>query len=238
MRRAAAVVLALALTACASSKAKDDGPPSLVPPAETAPAAANDARITDLQTSMTEMLDRIDVLNARIAKLESGAPAIAPPPPVAPQSVVASPPVAPPPPAAPPSQPQPANALHSAQIADAYRNALMLYGRNKIADARAAFQQVFDADPSGELADNALFWIGETYFQAGDYQNATRFYTRVTKEYPEQNKAPDALFKIGMSFAKTGDLAMARKTFQEVIARYPYSTPAASAKQELQRIKY
>jgi tol-pal system protein YbgF len=128
--------------------------------------------------------------------------------------------------------------LRAAGLADDYRNALMLYGKSHWADARGAFQRVFDADPSGELADNALFWIGETYFAAGDYGNAMKYYERVTKEYGETNKAPDALFKTGLAFEKTGDLAMARRAFDECIRRYPYSTPAASAKLELKRIKY
>ena len=65
-----------------------------------------------------------------------------------------------------------------------------------------------------------------------------RFYERVTKEYPEQNKAPDAMFKIGLTFVKTGDIGMARKTFEEVIRRYPYSTASSSAKLELKRVRY
>ena len=125
-----------------------------------------------------------------------------------------------------------------ADLADAYRNALMLFGRGRHAESRAAFQHVFDADPNGELADNALYWIGETYFAAGDYSNAMRYYARVTKEYADQNKAPDAMFKMGLTYVKSGDLAMARRTFEECIRKYPYSTPAASAKYELKRIKY
>jgi tol-pal system protein YbgF len=128
--------------------------------------------------------------------------------------------------------------LQNAAIADSYRGALILFGKGRMADARAALQQVFDADPSGELADNALYWIGETYYAASDFANAMRVYERVTKEYPEQNKAPDAMFKIGLTFEKTGDLGMARKTFDEVIRRYPYSTAASSAKLELKRVKY
>jgi tol-pal system protein YbgF len=97
---------------------------------------------------------------------------------------------------------------------------------------------VFDADPTGELADNALYWIGETYFAAGNYSEAMKFYRRVTAEFAEANKAPDALFKTALSFEKTGDLGMARNTLDEVIRRYPYSSSAASAKLELKRIKY
>jgi tol-pal system protein YbgF len=192
-----------------------------------------------MQTSMTELLERIDVLNARIARLEAA-------PQSEPRVAVQTPPrvVEPAPRAA--LEPAPVRAapapvsgpLQNAAIADSYRGALILFGKGRMADARAALQQVFDADPSGELADNALYWIGETYYAASDFANAMRAYERVTKEYPEQNKAPDAMFKIGLTFEKTGDLGMARKTFDEVIRRYPYSTAASSAKLELKRVKY
>jgi tol-pal system protein YbgF len=153
---------------------------------------------------------------------------------------------APPPPAAKPATRTTAEgggapqnrALTAAKIADAYRNAITLYGKNRYPEARAAFQQVFDADASGDLADNALFWIGETYYAANDFNNAIRFYKRVADEYGDQNKAPDAMYKLALAYEKTSDLALARTTLQQVIARYPYSAPAASAKAELNRIKY
>jgi tol-pal system protein YbgF len=207
--------LAVLLASCASSQPKVEEP-SFVPPAQPSTSPSVDAQLSNLQTSMTELLDRLDVLNARIAKLESGAP----------------------PPSAASSSSTRSTALRTADVAETYRRALALYAQNKYSDARALFQQVFDGDPSGQLADNALFWIGETYFAARDYQSAMRAYERVTKDFATENKAPDAMFKLGVTFEKTGDLGMARKTFEECIQKYPYSTPASSAKQELQRIRY
>jgi tol-pal system protein YbgF len=255
---AAATLVLLLTTACGSSGHAKDAPAVTPPPAEfPVPAAsseANDVRLRDLQTSMTELLERIDIVNDRLAKLEAAqadltssserrvAERSVEPVPVpshsspGPASAAAAPvpqraptPATARPPAAPPAR---------ADIYTQYRNALVLYGKNRWADARNVFQQVFDAEPSGELADNALFWIGETYYAAGDYTNAMRYYGRVTKEYPNENKAPDAMFKMGLAYVKTGDLAMARKTFEETVARYPYATSAASAKAELARIRY
>jgi tol-pal system protein YbgF len=246
----AAIVLLFCLAGCATRHADENEPPSLVPPADVPAAATNpatEARLAEMQTSMTELLERMDVLNARIARLESSSQS-------EPRAVVQTQPrtvePTPVPHTAEPAQavapapvpvhmsPSASSPLQSAAIADNYRGALILYGKGRMAEARTALQQVFDADPSGELADNALYWMGETYYAGGDYSNAMRFYERVTKEYPEQNKAPDAMFKIGLTFAKTGDLGMARKTFDEVIKRYPYSTAASSAKLELKRVRY
>jgi len=211
MRTLAVAVLFLGV-GCASSQQDE---PVYPPVTATAP----DPRIGEMQTAMTELLERMDVLNDRIARLEEGTvPRIAE--------------------SEPPARQPPQQALIGAKLADEYRQAIMLFGRGRHAEARRGFQAVFDADPAGDLADNALFWIGESYFAANDNSNAMRFYNRVVTEFSEQNKAPDAMFKIALCQVRTGDLALAKKTLQQVIERYPYSSTASSAKAELQRIRY
>jgi tol-pal system protein YbgF len=233
--------------ACASTDAPEPLPPVTPPP---------DPRIGELQTTLTELLERIDVLNERMARLENG---VAATPVVVAAPVVASAPMsasaevavpqtvaaparegAPPPRVQPELPPVPASqpALVSAKLAEDYRQAIILFGRGRHTDARRSFQEVFEADTNGDLADNALFWIGETYYAAADYSNAVRFYMRVVNDYAEENKAPDALLKVALAQERTGDLALARKTFQRVIERYPYSSTASTAKSELQRIRY
>jgi len=197
---------------------------------------------------VTELADRLEVMSDRLQRLEAAAespsgnaassasvgersvaaqiPAMQPmaaksaAPTPAPQTVVSS-----------HSSPRSsaAHALGGPALEDRYRRALTLYGQGKTAEARLAFQDVFDSDPAGELADNALYWLGETFFGSGNYSNALTYYQRVVKDYSDQNKAPDALFKSGMAYEKMGDLQLARRAFDDCIARYPYSTPAASA---------
>ena len=236
MKKLAVAAALLFAVACASSN--DDAP--YVSP----PAPVSDPRVGELQTAMTELLERIDVLNDRIARLEeenaslrSGAagsqPAVSQPA-VSQQPAVEASRRA----ESAPLHQQPQRALVGAKLAEDYRKAIMLFGRGSLGEARQQFELVLESDPSGDLADNALFWIGETYFAARDYVNAMRFYARVTAEYPDQNKAPDAMLKTALAQERTGDLALARKTLQQVIERYPYSTSASSAKQELQRIRY
>jgi tol-pal system protein YbgF len=241
MKRVVVAAAFVILGACASRHGDPDMVvPQTVPPADLSqPSNANvDAKLAEMQTSMTELLERIDVLNERLNKLESSSlngAAAASPPQTRSGGEAASAPQRPTP---APVPAQPSRALVAAGVADTYRNGLILYGRGKFDDARKTFQQVFDAEPTGELADNALYWIGETYFATGNYAEAMKFYRRVTAEFGEANKAPDALFKAAMSFEKTGDLGMARTTLDDVIRRYPYSSAAASAKLELKRIKY
>lgn len=228
------VAIALLAAACSSTRIEPDLPPTVTR------NAAPDPRVGEMQTQLTELLERIDVLNHRIARLEEGQPATQPAPVVvasrpAPVQQQEAPRRTQPAPAQPQQQQR---ALAGADIAEDYRQAIILFGRGRHAESRRGFEAVYEADQSGDLADNALFWIGETYFTGKDYTNAARYYMRVVNDYPTQNKAPDALFKVAMVQERTGDLALARRTLQQVIERYPYSSTASTAKSELERLKF
>ena len=216
MRKLAWSALVL-LVACSSASG-----PAAPPPV--------DPQVAELRQSMTELLERLDVLNDRIARLEEEQAAAVQKP--APDVATGSSP------SHDGLKPVTTSPLVNAQIATAYRDAIVLFGRNRLAESRAAFQKVLDADPHGELADNALFWIGETYYAAGQFGEAIGYYSRVARDYSDQNKAPDAMYKLALAYEKTSDLTLAKQTLEQLIARYPYSGPAAAAKAELKRIKY
>ena len=233
-------VAALVMLSAAGCVSTDDAPE----PVSVPQVAAPDPRIGEMQTAMTELLDRLDVMNSRLARLEESGVAVAAAAPaqshavaIPMQPAAVEPTVESTPAETAPAQPM-QRALVGAKLAEDYRQAIMLFGRGRHADARRAFQAVFESDAAGDLADNALFWIGETYYAAGDYTNAVKNYSRVVNEFADQNKAPDAMFKIALSHERTGDLALARRTLQQVIERFPYSSTASSAKAELQRIRY
>jgi len=246
--RLAGLVGVIALAACTSVPADDP-----VSPVASPPPPAPDLRLTEIQVTLSELLDRIEVLSDRLRRVESVAgnalaesspprtvPRVESLPPATPQKAQSVPAQAPPPtPAMVVAQTSAQNpALAGAFIADKYRNALTLYGKGRIDDSRRAFMDVFESDTSGELADNALYWIGETYFATGKYSQAMKYYRRIESEYPQQNKAPDALLKIGLAYEKLSDLGLARRAFESLVAKYPYSGAAATARQELKRIRY
>lgn len=55
--------------------------------------------------------------------------------------------------------------------------------------------------PQSELAGNAQYWLGETYYVRRDYQNAAVAFADGYRNYPRSAKAPDTLLKLGMSLA-------------------------------------
>ena len=58
--------------------------------------------------------------------------------------------------------------------------------------AIASFREVVTNYPAGDLASNAQFWIGESYYTKGDLESAVTAYRKVLADWPDSRKAPDA----------------------------------------------
>ena len=240
IRFCALALLVAVLTGCESTPAEDVQPVPAPTAAVTTPQP--DPRVAEMQVMLAELLDRIEVLNARLQRLETEGSVPQPQQQrtqarttaATPASSTAARPQA----TSVPAAPSPQRALTGAAMAQKYRSAIELYGKGQIDNSRKIFQEVLDAEPNGELADNALYWIAETYFVTARYSEALKLYERIVRDYSEENKAPDAMLKMGLAYVRLGDLALARTTFQQLINKYPYSTPASTAKLEINRIKY
>ncbi len=91
--------------------------------------------------------------------------------------------------------------------------------------------------PKSNLADNAQYWIGESYYALREFDQAILEFDAVRRKYPLGDKVPGALLKQGYSFAELGERVNARLILQEVIEKYPQSPEAARAKQKLKTLE-
>jgi tol-pal system protein YbgF len=82
--------------------------------------------------------------------------------------------------------------------------------------ARELFQDFLNRYPKDELAANAQYWLGETYYAEKKWNDAIVEFQKVLKEYKGSDKVPDAILKIGMSFQAQGDCQNALLFFDEV----------------------
>jgi len=64
--------------------------------------------------------------------------------------------------------------------------------------ARELLQDFLARYPKDELAANAQYWLGETYYGEKKWNDAIVEFQKVLKEYKGSDKVPDALLKIGM----------------------------------------
>ncbi|HVP38035.1 MAG TPA: tol-pal system protein YbgF [Candidatus Saccharimonadales bacterium] len=102
--------------------------------------------------------------------------------------------------------------------------------------ARAGFQQYVTSFGQTELAGNAQFWIGETFYQQDRYEEAAAAYQAVLDKYPHNIKCPGALLKLGLSQAALGQRSAARATLRRVGHEYPGTEEARLAAQKLRRM--
>ena len=72
-----------------------------------------------------------------------------------------------------------------------------------------------------QLAENASFWRGETYYARKLFGDAARIYGINLQEYPEGVKAPDNMVKFGMALAKLKRNDEACQAFKELERKYP-----------------
>ena len=104
-------------------------------------------------------------------------------------------------------------------------------------EAIAALRAFLKSYPRNDYADNAQYWLGETYYAQGKYRDAVTAYDRVIADYANSAKVPDAYYKRGLSYRELGMKDQAREDFQYVIKTFPDNTLAPLAKAALDSIK-
>ena len=117
-----------------------------------------------------------------------------------------------------------------------YNQAKKSFDEGDVQAARKGFEQLVVDYPQSPHADNAQFWIGETYYREKWYEKAILEYQKVIEKYPSGNKTPAALLKQGLSFLNIGETNNARLVLKELVARHPSTNEASIAKQKLESL--
>ena len=102
--------------------------------------------------------------------------------------------------------------------------------------AISTFREVVTNYPTGELASNAQFWMGESYYTKGDLEAAVIAYRKVLADWPAARKAPDAMVKLGFSLSDLKRTGEARSTLEEVVRKFPGTPSAQLAADRLKRL--
>jgi tol-pal system protein YbgF len=131
------------------------------------------------------------------------------------------------PPAPPPPQDQavaPAT-LPTGSPQDQYNYAFGLLRRADYPNAEQALKSFLQRYPGNELAGNAQYWLGETYYVRKDYENAATAFALGYQKYPKSGKAPDNLLKLGMALGNLGKKQEACSAFARLDRDFPTAPP-------------
>lgn len=144
--------------------------------------------------------------------------------------------------AAPASQPIPAESTGGGPVSaspaeqTAYAQAFDLLKNSNYPAAANAFKGFLTTYPLSDLASNAQYWLGETYYVTGDYPSALDAFQKVVRDWPASRKAPDALVKLGFTQVAMKRVPAARSTLNLVLSQYPGSDAAKLAQEQLSKL--
>jgi len=108
-------------------------------------------------------------------------------------------------------------------------------GNNR--SAREQFKKFLNTYKSSELADNAQFWIGESYYREKKFEEAILSFEDLIKNYPKSAKISEAYYKQALSFSAINDSVAARAKLEMLLNEYPDGELAQRAKQKLQELE-
>jgi tol-pal system protein YbgF len=120
---------------------------------------------------------------------------------------------------------------------DFYKLAYGLLDSGQYMAARTLFLEFLEKWPKGSYSDNALYWIGESYYAQNEFKKAAMTFQQVRQQFPKGDKAPDSLLKIGYCFIALGKQQQALPFLSEFVQSYPKNPNVAAAKKKISEVK-
>ncbi len=102
-----------------------------------------------------------------------------------------------------------------------YDSALKLLRQADYGAAERALKAFIDGYPDDKLAENAQYWLGETFYVRSDYANAAAVFAKGFQKFSKGAKAPDSLLKLGMSLGNLGEMEEACTVFASLEQKFP-----------------
>jgi len=118
-----------------------------------------------------------------------------------------------------------------------YNMGMESYNRREYDRANTLFAELLKSYPSSRQAAGALFWQAESNYQQGDYGRAALLCQDLIQKYPSNPMVPSAMLKQAQSFRKLGKVKAAKILLQDVVKRYPASPEARSAQATLRELR-
>jgi tol-pal system protein YbgF len=119
----------------------------------------------------------------------------------------------------------------------AYLAALANHRAGRHQAAARAFRAFLAGHRMSVLAGNALYWMGESYYDLGEYFSALDTFRTLVENYPNGNKAPGGLLKMGYCFLRLRQQQNARTVLAQVVEIFPKSDVARLANAALSKLQ-
>jgi tol-pal system protein YbgF len=119
-------------------------------------------------------------------------------------------------------------------VIDLYNESRNDYTLGRYALAISGFKDVLELDKKGDLADNAHYWMGESYLAQRQHDLALDEFDKIIRDYPQSNKRPDAYLKKAMTLEEMGRRSEANVMYELVIEQFPRTNQERVARRRLE----
>ncbi len=118
-----------------------------------------------------------------------------------------------------------------------FDTALNEFREGRFREAIAEFQQFLSDHPRSNLAGDARYWLGESYYLRRNHDAAKEAFIELGLRDPQSARLPDALLKLGYLYGEQGDTDRAREVLQKLVQVYPDTQAASLAERRLQTLR-
>ncbi|MDD3806709.1 MAG: tetratricopeptide repeat protein [Candidatus Marinimicrobia bacterium] len=117
-----------------------------------------------------------------------------------------------------------------------YVEALSYFQNKQYEKAIQKFSELLKSNQNHELADNAQYWLAESYYMLGNYKKALIEFEKVFT-FTDKGKYDDAQLKLGYCYLKLGQKEKAIEEFQRLVTYYPSSEYFQKAQEMLNQLQ-
>jgi len=133
-------------------------------------------------------------------------------------------------------RPQPAMTVDLTDPVQVFGAAYGDYLRGNYQLAIEQFRQFLVRFPQSEQADDAQYWIGESFFNQGLHDQALAEFDVLLTTYPQGDKVPAARLKKGYTLLTLNQAENGIKELRQLLSEFPDSAEAIAAKQRLEQL--
>jgi tol-pal system protein YbgF len=88
------------------------------------------------------------------------------------------------------------------------------------------FETYLKTYPKSDLADDALYYVGESYSGDSKFREAVSAYERMIRDYPQSDILPEAWYKVGITYERLAQPDKARAAYEFAVKTFPETNDA------------
>jgi len=111
----------------------------------------------------------------------------------------------------------------SADAQEEFDFAKKMYDDTLYEEAIGKFQNIIQNYPTSALAEEAQFYLGNSYMELEQFVNASFTYKRLLEDHPQTTLYPQTVFKLAESLFESKNYFEASQYYQDLIYNYPQS---------------